>query len=312
RRKDAIVRSGATESMTIRSNTGATPAQLAIAAVTFAFTLIIRVHGINTHFWLLDDQIRDWSIALRPLSELPLVGPPTHVHGYTIGPAFYWILWAIRVLVGPWFQNLPHAGGIGQAILQSGADTLLLVAVWQRIGSPWTALATVLLVATAAYDLALSALIWNPVAGSTLSKIATAMVLLDWYDRPWRVAVIAAVAWFAVQAYTGAIFVAVGVFTALVIDPIMQRDRTTAYRTAIVIAVVIAVLQVPYAVHQVSTRFRDSAMDAVTGSVARIAAGADRPQFAESIGAYVRAFSNLLIAPWPVVPFAGWLLSGCA
>ena len=33
--------------------------------------------------------------------------------------------------------------------------------------------------------------------------------------------------------------------------------------------------------------------------------------FAESIGAYVRAFSNLLIAPWPVVPFAGWLLSGC-
>src|SRR5439155_17490555 len=91
-------------------------------------------------------------------------------------------------------------------------------------------------------------------------KIATALVLLDWYDRPWRVAVIAAVAWSAVQAYTGAIFVAAGVFTALIIDALTKRDRTTAYRHAIVIALVIAVLQVPYAVHQISTQFSDSAM----------------------------------------------------
>src|SRR5688500_14267083 len=98
--------------------------RLTILAFTFAFTLIIRVRGISTHFWLLGDQIRDWTIALRPFTDLPLVGPATHVGGYTIGPAFYWILWAIRVVVGPWFQNMPHAGGIGQAILQSSADTL--------------------------------------------------------------------------------------------------------------------------------------------------------------------------------------------
>ena len=85
------------------------------ATLVFAATLAMRVDGITQHFWLLGDQIRDWAIALRPFSELPLVGPPTHVGGYTIGPAFYWILWLLRVLFGPWFDNLPHAGGIGQA-----------------------------------------------------------------------------------------------------------------------------------------------------------------------------------------------------
>ena len=107
-------------------------ARRVVLALTFVLTFAIRVRGIERHFWLLEDQIRDWSIALGPLRHLPLVGPPTHVGGYTIGPAFYWILWLIRVTIGPWFQNLPHAGGIGEAILQSAADALLLVAVWRR------------------------------------------------------------------------------------------------------------------------------------------------------------------------------------
>ena len=74
-----------------------------IAALVLAFilTLVVRVRGVTEHFYLLGDQIRDWGIALRPFSDLPLVGPPTHVRGYTIGPAFYWILWAIRVTLGP-------------------------------------------------------------------------------------------------------------------------------------------------------------------------------------------------------------------
>src|SRR6267378_2987576 len=118
----------------------------ALAALTFVCILVIRVWGISTRFWLLGDQIRDWSIALGSFTELPLVGPPTHVGGYTIGPAFYWILWVLRVLFGPWFDNLPHAGGIGQAALQSAADALLLVAIWRRTRSPWIALATIVIV----------------------------------------------------------------------------------------------------------------------------------------------------------------------
>ena len=76
----------------------------AVLALTFAATLAIRIQGIERHFWLLGDQIRDWSIALGPLTRLPLVGPPTHIGGYTIGPAFYWIIWLIRIIFGPGFR----------------------------------------------------------------------------------------------------------------------------------------------------------------------------------------------------------------
>src|SRR5262245_62802412 len=157
--------------------------ELAVVAAVFLFTLTIRVWGISTRFQLLGDQMRDWDIALRPLTGLPLVGPATHVHGYTVGPAFYWLLWAIRVIVGPWFQNLPHAGGIGQAILQSGADALLLVAIWRRLGSMWVALAVVLIEAAAPFDLSLAAVVWNPTMGSMLAKVAIALTLLNWHRQ---------------------------------------------------------------------------------------------------------------------------------
>src|SRR5512132_3741745 len=144
--------------------------RMVAVVLIFAFTLTIRVWGIGSHFWLLEDQIRDWEIALRPFRELPLVGPPTHVHGYTVGPAFYWILWGIRVILGPWFDNLPHCGGVGHAVLQSAADAVLLLAVWRRTASPSLAIATVVFLATAAYDLCFAALVWNPVMGSILAK----------------------------------------------------------------------------------------------------------------------------------------------
>src|SRR6185503_19583498 len=110
---------------------------IGVMAVFFVCILTIRTWGIGSRFWLLEDQIRDWSIALRSFRDLPLVGPPTHVRGYTIGPAFYWILWGIRVTFGPWFHNLPHAGGIGQATIQTFADILLLAGIWRRTQSPW-------------------------------------------------------------------------------------------------------------------------------------------------------------------------------
>ena len=108
-----------------------------LAIFVFVLTFALRIRGVSSHFLLLGDQIRDWSIALKPFAELPLIGPPTHVGGYTVGPAFYWILWSIRVGVGPFFHNLPHAGGIGQAAIQSADDAFLLVAIWRRTKSPW-------------------------------------------------------------------------------------------------------------------------------------------------------------------------------
>ena len=292
-------------------NAGAS-GRVALFALTFVLTLAVRVWDVQRHFWMLGDQIRDWSIALGPLARLPLVGPPTHVRGYTIGPAFYWMLWIIRVTVGPWFHNLPHAGGVGQAILQSAADTLLFAAVWRRTKSVWLALTTIVFLATAAYDLCLSALVWNPMMGSALAKIANALVLLEWPQRSAvNLALVAAVAWCAVQAYTGAVFVAVGVFGAIVAGPLARREWPALRRNAAILGAVVVVLQVPYALHQISTGFTDSGMSAVAGSVTHILAGHERAQFAKSWAGYTGAFNFILVSPWQA-PWAIWVLVTCA
>ena len=281
------------------------------AIIVFAFTLAVRIRGVSDHFWLLGDQIRDWGIAMRPFADLPLVGPPTHVGGYTIGPAFYWILWTIRVVLGPWFDNLPHAGGIGQAALQSAADAILLIAIWQRTQSPWIALTTVLLVATSSFDLSLAALVWNPTMGTALAKIATATVLLDWHrGSAVRAATAAALAWIAVHAYTGAIFVAVGVFTAFLVDPLVRGDRRLARRNTFVIAAVVALLQLPYLAHQFIGGRGQSAMGAVTFSVWRVLSGESPPELAKSVRGYASAVHSIQVSPWTLAG-AGWGLLLC-
>jgi hypothetical protein len=280
--------------------------------VTAALLFVVRVRGVSRDFWMLGDQIRDWGIALGALSSLPLIGPGTHVHGYTIGPAFYWILWLIRVVVGPWFQNLPHAGGIGQALLHSAADVLLLTAVWKRTRSVWLALTTVVLVGTGPFDLALSAIIWNPLMGSMLAKTATALILLDWHrGSPIRMAITAAVAWSAVHAYTGSIFVALSVFAALLADACVRRDWPTVWRRALIIAGVVAALQVPYAIHQVSTRFNDSAMGAVTDSLKTVLSGRGNVRLATSATYYAGAMATIQSNPWPVRAWV-WIVLCCS
>jgi hypothetical protein len=300
-----------TANTTPRSPVALQRREWAVGALLFAIVFAGRVWGIGTRFLLLGDQMRDWDIALRPLADLPLVGPPTHVHGYTIGPAFYWILWLIRVVLGPWFENLPHAGGIGQALLQSAADVLLLVALWRRLGRVWMPLATIALIATAPFDLSLAAIVWNPTMGSTLAKVATALILLDWHRRSAAASIVAfAVVWMAVQAYTGAIFVAVAVFATALIDPLLERDRKLALRNAATLAGVVLVLQVPYLAYRFSHP-GEPAMAAVTGSVADIVTGRSMPRFSASIAGYVSAFDGIALAPWHV-PIAGWGLLACS
>ncbi len=264
-----------------------------LIVLTFIGAFALRVHGISDAFWMLRDQMRDWGTVLGSFHDLPLVGPATHVGGYTIGPAFYWILWVIRVVVGPWFDNLPHAGGIGQAALQSGVDALLLVALWRRTQSVATALAVVVLLVSAAFDLSLAAVIWNPVVGSTLAKCAIALVLLDWHrGSPAKVATTAAVAWAAVHAYTGAIYVTAGVFAAIAIEPLIARAWPTLLRRAGVVATVVAVLQLPYLWFRLTVPSGGDAMGAVRDSVARVVTGGAAPQLGTSVSGLVHAFAN--------------------
>ena len=46
-------------------NAGAS-GRVALFALTFVLTLAVRVWDVQRHFWMLGDQIRDWSIALGP------------------------------------------------------------------------------------------------------------------------------------------------------------------------------------------------------------------------------------------------------
>jgi hypothetical protein len=232
--------------------------------LTFAFvvSLTIRVWAISRHYGLFADQIRDWSIALGSFSHLPLVGPPTPAGGHPLGPAFYWILWAIRATVGPWFENLPHAGGVGQAILQSAADVLLLAGIWRRTESARLAVAATVLIA--AFDLQLPAIAWSPAMAVALAKLATALVLLGWPQRSSAgVAVAASIAWCAVQCDASMIVVALGVFAAMLAAPLQTGDRIALGRTAWIIAVVVAILQVPHAVYQTSASLADSTVGGI-------------------------------------------------
>ena len=283
-------------------------ARLLLSVLVFAAAFAIRVRGITEHFWLLGDQVRDWGIALLPFSELPLVGPATHVGGYTIGPAYYWLMWALRLVIGPWFDNLPHAGGIGQAIVESAADAVLFAAVWHRTQSVWMGLAAATLIATAAYDVALSAIVWTTVVASAFGKVAMAAILVGWHRQGVvRVVVIAALAWAAVHIYTGAVFVTVGVFAALLVEPLVRRSRADVMKTAAAIAVVVAALQIPYVVYQLQRRFAEPAMGAVTDGVARILTGDAPPEIAKSVSGYAAAFHFIQVEPWRV-PAAPWIL----
>jgi len=270
------------------------------AAVTlFLFAFFTRVRGIDSHFWLLGDQIYAWEIALRPFHELPLVGGATHVGGYTIGPAYHWIMWAIRVVVGPWFDNLPHAGGYGQAAIESAADALLFVALARRLASPGVAFAAVLVVVTASFDVALSAINWSPPIASALAKLAVALTLLDWHRAgAWGAAVIAACAWSAWQVHTGAVYVTAGVLTALVLDPLTRREWPSVRRATVAIALVVLVLQLPYLAYRALNPSSGRAMGAVTDGLGRILSGDAAPEVSKSVAGFAGAFNFIEVEPW--------------
>ncbi len=282
-------------------------ASLALPVGLFIYTLTIRIWGITRHFWMHYDQIRDWRIALGPFTDLPLVGPVTHLGGFPPGPAFYWVLWLIRVTFGPWFDYLPHAGGIGQAVLHSGADVLLFCGILRRTTSAPLALAVVLLVASAPYDLALSGTIWNPMMAVSFAKIASAMVLLGWGERGrWHAAASAAAAWAGIQAHFAGVFVAAAVLLYLIVQPLAARRWRAAIERALVVGAVVAIMQIPWTLFWMRQPPGTPATP-VGGSLLKIATGEQAPRMATSAVVLGRAFSSIQGGPASPLPL-GWLL----
>jgi hypothetical protein len=237
-------------------------ARFALAAVFFLYVLAIRTYDVATTFLMLGEQTRDWAIALGGITDLPLLGAPSTAGGRGLGPAYYWVLWLGRVTIGAFMDNLPHAGGVTVALLQSIADVWLFVALSRRVH--WgLALALCLLVASAPFDIALSSLIWNPPVAAAFIKMATAMAMTLTVSSPkWHIALTAAFAWMAVQCHLSGLFVAAPLLAAIVLQPMLyarplvyehdnaadQRRRgirDAATSLGIVVAVLV-LLQVPF------------------------------------------------------------------
>jgi hypothetical protein len=233
-----------------------------LAAVFFLYVLLVRTYDVASTFLMLGEQTRDWTIALGGVGDLPLVGAPSTAGGRGFGPAYYWLLWLGRVTIGPFADNLPHAGGITVALLQSIGDAWLLAALWRYMH--WgLALATCLLIASGPFDIAISSVIWNPPVAAALIKMATASALMLQPSSPaWRVGVTAALAWMAVQSHLSAAFVAAPLLACIALQSLAARrrpefahdsaegNRRKAFReaagTAGLIAAVIIGLQIPF------------------------------------------------------------------
>ena len=234
-----------------------------IGAAFFSYVLLIRTFDVSTTFLMLGEQARDWTIALGGLTDLPLVGAPSTAGGRGFGPAYYYLLWLGRVTLGPFMDNLPHAGGITVALLQSIGDVWLFIALSRRM--PWTlALATCLLIASGPFDIAISSVIWNPPVAAALIKMATASALMLNASSPlWRYAVTAAFAWMSVQAHLSAAFIAAPLLASVGLQALFASGNSQSwnspakagrYRVMTVAAMfaTIVVLQIPFLISMLS------------------------------------------------------------
>jgi hypothetical protein len=224
--------------------------------VLFAFILCLllclysfyfRTFQITEHFHLLGDQVRDWNWAMKPFRELPRVGTPTSQGGYCLGPIFYWTLWLIRVTIGGFYENLPHAGGLGLAAIHSIADGILLLAILKR-GIPVIAsVAIMLLLVSSPFETSLSGTIWNPGLSVSFIELAAAFFLMI-PNSHWvlKTLVTSTAAWLAVQSHTQAIFFALSLLVYLVVEGWIVAGPRPALKRLLIIIAVIVVLQIPY------------------------------------------------------------------
>lgn len=222
---------------------------LILSLLLCLYSFYFRTFQVTEHFHLLGDQVRDWNLALKPFRELPRVGTPTSQGGYCLGPIFYWTLWFIRITIGRFYENLPHAGGIGLAAIHSIADGILLLAILKR-GIPIIAsVAIMLLLVSSPFETSLSGTIWNPGLSVSLVELATAFFLMI-PNSHWalKTLVTSTAAWLAVQSHTQAIFFALSLLVYLVVEPWTVAGPRAALKRFLIIIAVIGVLQVPYVV----------------------------------------------------------------
>ncbi len=287
--------------------------RIGVPAAVFLGLTLLRTHDITRTFWMFGDQIRYWESSLLPLSQQPLGGIEAHVGVSTLGPTYYWLVWLSRVTLGPFFDNLPHAGAIAQVVLHSAIDALLLLALWTKTRSVWLALAATLFISTAPYDLALSATLWNPSLASAAVKGATALVLIGWPERSLvGVGLVAGLAWVSLHFHVPVVFCVASIFVSMIAAPLLGRDYRAVSQRAAVMAGVVAVLQLPSLVHRLSIGPGNEVDGAaVTGSLGQMLSGAAPLRVAESAAGLARAVNRIQVDPWQA-EWIGWVVLACA
>ena len=250
------------------------------------YSFYFRTFQITEHFHLLGDQVRDWNWAVKPFRELPRVGTPTSQGGFCLGPIFYWTLWLIRITIGRYYENLPHAGGIGLSAIHAIADGILLLAILKR-GLPIVAtVAIMLFLISSPFETGLSGTIWNPALSVSFVELATAFFLMIPNSR-WALKTLltSTAAWLAVQAHTQAIFFALSLLVYLIVEPWIVAGPRPALKRLLIIIAVIVVLQIPY--------------------ITEINKHRDLPQ--EQLGIFATSFNALVTKPSSFRPYASFI-----
>lgn len=287
---------------------------LAIVSILLFFYIFwFRTHGISETFWLYADQVRDWQVALRSFGDLPLVGPPSLAGGNTAGPPFYWFLWLVDNTIGRWLDHLPHAGGIGIALLQSAADAVLFFGLARRLDSVGLALAIVLMVATAGPDAAVTATIWNPPVANALVKIALAVTMIAGVDSVAILVTVTALAWLAVQAHTTPLPVTLTLLAYAAASGGTGEKRLPAFgKRVAIMGAVMATLQIPWLVHQLTVDAVSQPSPMAQSIVAVLTDPLNAPRPLESGRALLRAAHFNTGLPLPPALFTALLIAGAA
>jgi hypothetical protein len=263
------------------------------AAAICAYLLFFRVHDLDESFWMLSEQVRDWSVAQRPFSELPLAGPRSLNSGADIGPAYYWFLWVARVTLSPLLGPFPHTGGWAISLLHTAADFFLFVALWRRLESWPLAAAIVLLFGTSAHDASLTSTIWNPPLAVAATKFALAATL--WRETPSTATATAAIvsAWLAVQMHVSAFVIALPItlWMAYVVGSSGDARRNALCGAAL--AASIALVVYPYSYTPV-----DRNDGGIATSISTVASNPfERIRLAESAIGILRSLDLILATP---------------
>lgn len=284
-----------------------------VAFALGAYLLAFRVYGVNEGFALLGEQVRDWSIAQRSFDNLPWVGPRSPNSGLDIGPVYYPFLWASRVVLGPFFDYLPHAGAWALAIAQTVADLALFVALWRVFNSGWAAGAVVIGAATGVLGAHLTTTIWNPPLAVAFVKFGAAAALWRSPLTSWTFMATLACGALALQAHPSTLMVLVPLAFVGLWNVGRHHGIAAIWPGLVAVTILSLPWALAYQLSPVSVRaLPEGQTGAVLGSVAAVVSDPlSRLRIGASADGIARSLEHILGHPFSV-GWLRWVLLGCA